>query len=396
MSGGIYRFDKSENEWRKTRLDDTSTNGIFPLNGVVTDIAIDPADTSGNSIYVCFGGNGNYRRVWHFDGKKWDPRSGPSVNNLQSLLDVQVNSIVVDPQNHSQVYIGADIGSWRSFDSGLHWEPFSEGLPDVGVMDLKIHTKRLIRASTHGRGVYERTLDDRPYQGIELFIRHTQLDRGRFVTVDNLPDPTNPGMVVKNGNSPDIKLDTPDANGFYQFPLAKKEINFLEFVDTLRDDSVNIATHPTTNIITRVYIQIHNHGVIPANNVQVMLLISNLPSEEIPLLPTAFDNNIREGIAINNSNWKTVGIVTLDNIRVGSPKIAVFDLKSNIFSSASITLNENNPYHILAFVHHKEDPFKNTEINTDTLSRKERKAVVKKINVGQFTGTFPSSTKTYW
>jgi hypothetical protein len=392
IRGGIYRFDKSENEWHRTPLDNTSENGILPLDGVVTDIAIDPGDTSGNSIYICYGGTGDYRHVWHFDGKKWDPRSGPSVNNPQSLLDVQVNAIVVDPENHSHVYIGADIGCWKSFDGGLNWEPFSEGLPDVGVTDLKIHNKRLIRASTHGRGVYERTLDDLPKQGIELFIRHNQLDRGRFVTVDNLPDPTNPAMVVKNGNSPDIKLDTPDTNGSYQFPLSKKDINFLEFVDTLIDDSRNIATHPTTNIITRIYIQVHNHGVIPANNVQVMLLISNSPSEEIPHLPTAFDKNIREGIAINNSNWKTAGIVTLDNIRVGSPKIAIFDLQSNIFSSEPTTLNENNPYHLLAFVHHIDDPFKNTEINTDTLSRKERKAVVKKINVVQFTGTFSSST----
>ena len=335
ISGGIYRFDKSENEWHRTRLDNTSANGVLPLNGIVTDLAIDPLDTTGNSIYTSFGGIGDYRHVWHFDGEKWDPRSGPSVNNPLSLLDVQVNSIVVDPENHSHLYMGADIGCWRSLDSGLNWEPFSEGLPDVAVMDLKIHTKRLIRASTHGRGVYERTLGNLPKQGVELFIRHTQLDRGRFVTVDNLPDPTKPGTVVKNGNSPDIKLDTPNSNGLYQFPLSNKYINFYEFVDHLIDDSMNVATHPTSNIITRVYVQVHNHGVIPANNVQVMILLSTISSEGIPPLPTNFDDNIRNGIPINNSNWKTLGIVTLDNIRVGSPKIAIFDLTSNILTSIS-------------------------------------------------------------
>ena len=294
----------------------------------------------------------------------------------------------MDPENHSHVYMGADIGCWRSFDSGLNWEPFSEGLPDVAVMDLKIHTKRLIRASTYGRGVYERTLDNLPKQGVELFIRHTQLDRGRFVTVDNLPDPTKPGMVVKNGSSPDIKLDTPNSNGLYQFPLSNKYINFYEFVDHLIDDYMIVATHSTSNIITRVYVQVHNHGVIPANNVQVMILLSGFSPEGVPSLPANFDDNIRNGIPINNSNWKTLDIVTLDNIRVGSPKIAIFDLTSNILTSIS-TLNGNDHYYLLALIHHPDDPFKNSEIITDTLSKSERKAALKNIKVIQFTGTLP-------
>jgi len=389
MSGGIYRFDKTGNEWQRTRLDKTSLNGVLPLNGVITDIAIDLLDATGNSIYISLGGSGDYRHVWHFDGNKWDPRSGPSVNSSESLLDVQVNSIVVDPKNPSHVFIGADIGCWRSIDSGIRWKPFSEGLPDVAVIDLKIHTKRLIRTSTYGRGLYERTLDDVQKQGVELFIRHTQLDRGRFATAENIADPTDPKKVVKNGNSPDIKLDTPDPNGHYQFPLSKKEINYLEFEDTLIDDSTIVATHPTTNILSRVYVQVHSHGVVLADNVQVMLLISNIASEEAPVLPPAFDNNVREKLAINNSNWKTLGIVKLDNLRVGYPKIVTFELNSNIFSS-EITLNRNNSYYLLALVHHTDDPFRNTELNTDSLSKNERKAALKKIRVIPFEGTFPS------
>ena len=195
------------------------------------------------------------------------------TGNPQSLLDVQVNSIVVDPANHDHIYVGADIGCWKSTDGGSTWQVFSNGLPDAAVLDLKIHSKRLIRASTHGRGVFERTLDSVPKHGIELYVRDTQLDQGRTTSIDNLPDPTNPGTLVKHWRGPDIKLDTPDINGVYQFPLTGATINFLDFVDTLTDDFQNVATHATENIVTRVYVQVHNRGVIPANNVKVMILL---------------------------------------------------------------------------------------------------------------------------
>jgi hypothetical protein len=56
----------------------------------------------------------------------------------------------------NNVYVGADIGVWHSADGGLNWEPFENGLPDAPVFDLQIHpTQRLLRAATHGRGVYE-------------------------------------------------------------------------------------------------------------------------------------------------------------------------------------------------------------------------------------------------
>ena len=264
-------------------------------------------------------------------------------------------------------------------------------------MDLKIHNRRLIRASTHGRGIYELTLDDNPKQGVELFIRHTKLDTGRFVTVNDMHFPTDPEMLVANGNSPDIKLDTPDSNGMYQFPLSKKRINFLEFVDFLLDDSMNIAIHETKNIISKVYVQVHNRGVISANNVQVMLLLSTASSPSsssetvLPPLPSNYDIHVKGGTPINNSDWKTVGIVVLDNLRVGSPKIAVFDLPSNMFKPLSeMTENKQQPY-ILALVHHKDDQFTNNETNTNTLSKSERKTALKKLKLVQFTGPLSPS-----
>jgi photosystem II stability/assembly factor-like uncharacterized protein len=78
----------------------------------------------------------------------------------RGLPDVPTNAIAVDPADHNILYVGNDIGVWVSTDYGSTWNVFCEGLPEaVMVMDLSItDADRLLRAATHGNGVYERTL----------------------------------------------------------------------------------------------------------------------------------------------------------------------------------------------------------------------------------------------
>jgi hypothetical protein len=95
-----------------------------------------PPDTlllgrAGASIYIAFGGTGDYRHVWHFDGSQWQQRSGPAAGSLDSFLDVQANAIAADPAQPAHLYVGADIGVWQSIDGGATWASFSEGLPDA-------------------------------------------------------------------------------------------------------------------------------------------------------------------------------------------------------------------------------------------------------------------------
>ena len=153
VKGEVFRADFSAGQWKVNRIDNAPAAQLA-LNGIVSDIAIDWSDQTGASIYICFGGFGDARHIWHFDGTKWQARSG----TLQSkrLLDVEHNAIVVDRASPSNVYAGADIGVWHSADSGATWEPLPNNLPDAPVFDLQIHpTQRLLRASTHGRGLFE-------------------------------------------------------------------------------------------------------------------------------------------------------------------------------------------------------------------------------------------------
>lgn len=99
------------------------------------------------------------------------------------MLDVQASAIIVDPNNTDTVYVGMDIGCWRSTDNGMTWDVFSEGLPDSAVMDLKIHPSGILRVSTHGRGVFERnilqsgiTMPDNPTGLSSTTISSTQID----------------------------------------------------------------------------------------------------------------------------------------------------------------------------------------------------------------------------
>jgi hypothetical protein len=388
MNGGVYRFDRTAAGWARVQIDTLGGANQLPLAGPVTDIAVDHSDATGNSVYITFGGFGDYRHVWHFNGTAWAQRSGPAAGNVNALLDVQHNAIDTDPTQPTHVYAGADIGVWRSLDSGTTWEPFSQGLPDAAVLDLELHDgRRLLRAGTHGRSAWERRLDTATASGVELYVRDTQLDQGRFATVNFLPDPTAQGQTVRHWFGPDIKLDTPDASGNYQFPLAGT-IDFHDFVDVLSDDARNVATHATSTITTRAYVQVHNRGVAPATNVRVMALLANA-SAGLPALPAGYEVNVQNGTPITSPNWQTLGIATLPLVEVGFPKIAAFDLPSSMLPPPA-NLAGNDHHCVLALLHNADDPYTSTQTNTDLNSLQDRKAAHKNLRVVQFIGTVPT------
>jgi hypothetical protein len=237
--------------------------------------------------------------------------------------------------------------------------------------------------------VYELDLSAGPFPGVRLYVRDTQLDQGRFATTNGLDDPTAQGQTVRHWRGPDIKLDTPDASGNYQFPITPgTTIDFEEFTNRITDDFQNVATHATATITTRVYVQVHNRGVVPADNVRVMLLLANA-SLGLPALPFGFAANIQAGTPINTADWKTVGFATLTDVRAGFPRIAAFNLTSGLLPPPA-SLAGNNHHCVLALIHHADDPFTATQTVTDLLSVGERKAAHKNLTVVQFTGTLPT------
>ena len=145
--GSVFRADRNASNWIVTRLDNTA-GGALGLEGIVSDIAVDWAEPLLKAVYVAFGGKGDRRRVWWFDGGRWHERSGAGPT---SLLDVEHNALAVDRESPNNVYVGADIGVWHSSNGGQDWQPLENGLPDAPVFDLQIHpTQRLLRPRPTG------------------------------------------------------------------------------------------------------------------------------------------------------------------------------------------------------------------------------------------------------
>jgi hypothetical protein len=75
------------------------------------------------------------------------------------IPSIPINAFAIDPRNSNNLYAGTDIGVYFSNDAGATWAPFGAGLPRSAVFDLKIQpSNRLLRAATHGRGIWETAL----------------------------------------------------------------------------------------------------------------------------------------------------------------------------------------------------------------------------------------------
>lgn len=117
----------------------------------VNALAIDPhnpliayaslAGLTGSSVYMTTNGGGS-----------WTARSS-------GLPQFSAEVVRVDPTDSSALYCGTDVGVYRSTDAGASWTRFGTGLPAVSVYDLAILADgSILRAGTHGRGVWELTV----------------------------------------------------------------------------------------------------------------------------------------------------------------------------------------------------------------------------------------------
>lgn len=139
-----------------------STISAAPLPArFVTSIAIDPLDATGNTVYVGFSGfNSLTPTTPGHIFRTTNGRAGTGVTAWTdisgNLPDVPVNAIVVDPTtNPETLYVGTDIGVFRSEDSGVTWLYINNGHPNAAVFGLSRNAATgQILSATHGRGVF--------------------------------------------------------------------------------------------------------------------------------------------------------------------------------------------------------------------------------------------------
>jgi hypothetical protein len=119
-------------------------------------VAIDPNNQ--NTAYVVFNGNAiQGKHVWK--GNLSVPATAMwTAIDGNSLPDISVNALVVDPLNSQHIYIGTDRGVYFYDASAAtpSWQLYGTGLPNVAVFDIAIQSDfRILRCATHGRGFYE-------------------------------------------------------------------------------------------------------------------------------------------------------------------------------------------------------------------------------------------------
>ncbi len=138
----------------------TNVTGPIPAR-YVGRIAIDPSNS--NIAYVALNGFGLApgEHIWKTTNlltgnPTWNPAG-------IGIPDTPVDSLVIDPADPNTLYAGCDIGVFKTSDGGANWIPFSNGLPRVAVFGIAIqNTNRVLRISTHGRGMWDYDLSGGP------------------------------------------------------------------------------------------------------------------------------------------------------------------------------------------------------------------------------------------
>jgi len=88
--------------------------------------------------------------------------AGASWTNISgNLPDIPTNDLLIDPRagNANTLYVGTDVGVFRSTVGGTTWETFNNGLPPTIISELDAQPTGIIQVGTYGRGAFEMNLN---------------------------------------------------------------------------------------------------------------------------------------------------------------------------------------------------------------------------------------------
>ena len=312
-AGQVYRLLKTGATWKAKKISDAPLPSRW-----IWDVSTDPASI--DTLYVSMAGFGT-PHIWRGDVSGTPAWTSFSGDGDGALPDAPVFALAIRPSTPLEFFAGTDIGVYRSTDDGATWSLFNSGLPNTAIYDLKYHARsEMLRAGTHGRGLWERQLNAPPtVSNVNLYFRDNVMDSGRRApSPSDVPaafsDPlrhVSLGDKVFWWQSADIKVDVPE----YQMPVAN--VNDLTFETKLEHRN---AQHGR---VARVYVQVHNRGAFETTNVVVKLLRASLTGDAFPDLPadfwTAFPN---DG---DQTNWKAIGAAQTVSVLPGRSTIVEWD-----------------------------------------------------------------------
>ncbi len=374
---------------------------VNPRNGpfggqLIGDIAVpttpgnDPASTK---VYV---GVGSPRdagqappsiasgRIFFSDnqGAAWQNRGSVQLNlTIQGFLldhrENPVNAIMTDLSHPTHVYIGCQPGVFKSTDEGANWTAFNEGLPNTAIDDLQLHDgRRLLRAATSGRGVWEIPIDAPPTPDtVRVHVRDSLVDASTQPTPPTAPNPIAPGEEVKAFDSVDLKVDTPfPVFGGFQTPASTFDYtengaaDFIAFRQ-FSDDS------PRSSKTSRVYVQVHSRGPAEAIGVSVRVFAAKKTNGSFPQLDANFWTEVFNGSADDFATWKPIGVTQqITNIPAGQPAVTSWDWEHDFDHGDTLGL--------LTVVAALGDPVTEVSLDTEQVARSNRHLALKEVSVG--------------
>jgi hypothetical protein len=350
--GKVFRSDDGGNTQPWT---DEST--ALPTTRPVMSIAVDRNNR--DRVCVCYGATsgavGGHVFYSTDGGNTWNDISG-------DLPDISVNAVVFDPNQLNTIYVGTDVGVFRTTNSGTNWQAFDNGIPNVVITDLVLDAATsMMYASTFGRGMYKLNITVGLVKPeVDLYVRDDVLDTGeRFPSPSDEPNPVDPTDQVYWWESPDIKVNAPP---FYTPPLVFDGVNFD--VDLQHQD-------PLRNQLNRFYLQVHNRGWRTTNNVSVAAFFADasagLPPLPNPLTPPDFNLN-------STTSWQPVGLAqTIPTLEPNRPVIVSWDWTVPTTAATHSCL--------LAVVSSSDDPITTSETDVNVLVDTEKRVCLKNLHV---------------
>ncbi len=361
-SGMVYRLVKTGMTWTATAIHAAPLPARW-----IWDISTVPGNL--DAVVVVLAGFGA-PHVWRGDLSgsvfSWVDISG-------TLPDIPFNSLCVDPLNPTHLYAGTDIGIFR-YD-GTNWQLFNDGLPNTAIYDLRLHVgTRLLRAATHGRGLWERRLDLASMPNVDLYVRDHSMSTSRILPA--------PGPVTAAFEDPlqhvllddqlwwwqcvDAKIDTPEAVT-HSFQMTVASVDYLAYETRLEH------RNPQRGTMNRVYVQIHNRGIQMANSVTVKILYADA-GPGLPDLPadfwTAFPG---DG---TTTFWKPIGAAkVIPTLSPKRPEILEWDW------TPPITTAEHSCLLIVVDCLDDPIPAANKVFNIGTLVTQEKRVGLKNLHI---------------
>lgn len=124
-----------------------------PINGLpsayASHVEFDPANA--DVFYVSFMSAGPVQRLLK------TTNGGQSFTRIDNgLPPFPVHVMRVHPASTQTLYVGLDVGLYKSIDAGATWKAAGDGLPAVSVWGVAIFADgSSMRVATHGRGFYQ-------------------------------------------------------------------------------------------------------------------------------------------------------------------------------------------------------------------------------------------------